>query len=352
MKKIIPGFVILILASGLIHAQVVLQSTMAPLPGSMLSFQELDDPSSFTFARQGENLVWDFTGMASHAIEPVIYVDPATTPYPAAYPTANLAVNMEEGLGYIENNSNQELLLGVVGDPGNGVQPLPFYPAMPLFDFPYTYGSSMNTTSQVRVKMDGASFGIPATDSVRYHMTLTTIRNVVGWGTLILPDGTYEGCLLEKSQTIQVDSAWMKVVILGWIPAPGYPSTTYDSSYRWLTGEMLHPYAEATLGEGGSIESVTYFKGLNVSSELPVSGGNFNLQPNPAGDYITIRNSGQGAIERIDIFATDGRQFETITQKSGTTNTLVNVSNLNPGIYILVIHSTTGERIVKRLVKQ
>lgn len=352
MKKIIPGFVILLMASGLIHAQVVLQSTMAPLPGSMLSFQELDDPASFTFARQGENLVWDFTGLGSHAIEPVIYVDPATTPYPAAYPTANLAVNMEDGIGYIENNPNQELLLGVVGDPGNGVQPLPFYPAMPLFDFPYTYGSSMNTTSQVRVKMDGASFGIPATDSVRYHMTLTTIRNVVGWGTLNLPDGIYEGCLLEKSQTIQVDSAWMKVVFLGWILAPGYPATTYDSSYRWLTGEMLHPYAEANLGEGGAIESITYFKGLNVSSETPIHVSNITLQPNPANDYVSIKSSDQVSVERIDIFSTDGRKCESFTRELGTACPLVNVSYLKPGIYVMAIHTTSGEKIVKRLVKQ
>ncbi|HAQ65947.1 MAG TPA: hypothetical protein DCR43_08880 [Bacteroidales bacterium] len=352
MKRILPGFIFLVLASGILQAQVVLQSTMAPLPGSKLSFQEFDDPASFTFVRQGENLTWDFTGMSSHAIEPVIYVDPATTAYPTAYPTANLAVNMEEGIGYIENNASQELLLGVVGDPGSGVQPMPFYPAMPLFDFPYTYGSSMNTTSQVRVRMDGASFGIPATDSIKYHMTLTTIRNVVGWGTLNLPDGIYDGTLLEKAETIQVDSAWMKVVFLGWILAPGYPVTTYDSSYRWLTDEMLHPYAEVGFGEGGYIESVTYFKGLNVSAGAAVTDNDIFLQPNPANDYVVIGCSGQTPINKIDILASDGHLCESLDVPSGTERPMVNVRRLSAGIYVMVIHTTAGEKIVKRLVKR
>lgn len=352
MKKSLPLLLTFTLISFLLHSQVTLNSGMAPQPGSMLHFQAFDDPSTFVFDRSGENLTWDFTGHGSHAIDPAIYVDPATTPYPTAYPTANLAVNMTEGTGYIENGTSQEVLLGVVGDPGNGMQAMPFYPPMALFEFPYTYGSTMNTSSQVRVKMDGASFGIPATDSVRYHMTLTTTRAVRGWGTLILPDGTYEGALLEKSETVQVDSAWMKVVFIGWILAPGYPETTRDSSYRWLTAEMLHPYAEVNFGETGAIDGVTFFKGLNVSAGTSSAAPRLEMMPNPVSDQLTIRLAGVGSIRKVEILAADGRLC---LEKSVTDETpflTIDLGLLPAGIYVAVAYTAQGERIVERIVKK
>ena len=352
MKKTLPLFSVLTMMVSLLHGQVTLNSSMAPQPGSMLHFQAFDDPSTFVFDRSGENLTWDFTNHNSHAIDAVIYVDPATTAYPTAYPTANLAVNMTDGIGYIENSTNQELLMGVVGDPGNGMQAMPFYPPMALFEFPYTYGSSMNTSSQVRVKMDGASFGIPATDSVRYHMTLTTTRAVQGWGTLILPDGTYEGALLEKSETVQVDSAWMKVVFIGWILAPGYPETTRDSSYRWLTGELLHPYAEVNFGETGAIDGVTFFKGLNVGTHNQPGESRLEILPNPVSDRATIRLSGTDAIKQVDLLAADGRMCIQTTTPGDQSFVTLDLSGLPAGIYITVVQTTQGERIVKRIVKK
>jgi len=258
---------------------------------------------------------------------------------------------MAEGIGYIENNSNQELLLGVVGDPGNGMQPMPFYPPMSLFDFPYTYGSSMNTSSQIRVKMDGASFGIPGTDSVKYHKTYSTHRVVQGWGTLILPEGTYEGTLLEKSETTQVDSDWMKVVFLGWVLAPGYPETTYDSSYRWLTGDMLHPYAEVSYDEDGFQDGVTYYEGLNVSSGSKNISPEVTLLPNPANDKITVSADGVSGIETIEVIAPDGQRAGLYSVTGDKSAQTIEISHFQNGIYLAVIRLHDGKTVVKKLIK-
>lgn len=352
MKRFLPAILAVLFCQVIVDAQVVLNSSMAPQPGSMLHFQALDDPAAFVFDKQGENLTWDLRGFASHTTDTVIYVDPATTAYPNAYPSANLAVTMTDGIGYIDNNTSQELLLGVVGDPGNGVQPMPFYPPMSLFDFPYTYGSSMNTSSQVRVKMDGASFGIPGTDSVKYHMTLITNRVVQGWGTLMLPGGTYEGALLEKSKTTQVDSAWMKVIILGWILAPGYPTTTYDSSYRWLTGEMLHPYVEVNYDENGIQDGVTFYNGLNVNAGEKEPSPEVSLLPNPATDKITFRTSGFNGIKTIEIVTPEGQRVSQHNVPGGSAVSTVTIGDLKSGVYMAVVTLNNGKTVVKRVIKR
>lgn len=352
MKRIRFTLYSLVIGLTTLQAQVVLNSSMAPQPGSLLHFQAIDEPTAFSFDKSGQNLLWDFRGYPSHATDTVEYTDPANTPYPNAYPTANLAVTMTDGIGYIENNDAQELLLGVVGDPGNGVQPMPFYPAMPLFDFPYTYGSQMNTTSQVRVKMDGASFGMPGTDSVKYHMTLTTIREVTGWGTLVLPDATYEGALLESSKTIQVDSAWMKVVFLGWISAPGYPQTTHDSSYRWLTGEMLHPFAEVNYDENGLQDGVTFFKGLNVGAAYhEASLPDLTVFPNPATSQLTVLTPSAWQWTTVRISSMDGvsRDYHVIKETDSAVK--IDIQNLPAGCYVVQLLGEGHRSGQRRLIK-
>lgn len=352
MKNIVLTLLTLGILQCSLQAQVILNSSMAPQPGSLLHFQAFDEPTAFTFEKTGENLTWDFRGYASHATDTVEYADPVNTPYPDAFPTANLAVTMTDGIGYIENNTAQELLLGVVGDPGNGVQPMPFYPAMPLFDFPYTYGSTMNTTTQVRVKMDGASFGIPGTDSVKYHMTLTTNRIVTGWGTLMLPDASYEGTLLEKSETIQVDSVWMKVVFLGWILAPGYPQTIYDSSYRWLTDQMLHPFAEVNYDTNGLQDGVTWFKGLNVNlPENQPSAFSIRVSPNPVAEKLTFMTNDGIGWTHAELVSTDGRCLTLPVRQSQKGIFTADVTTLGTGMYVARLIARQQKSGVQRVVK-
>ncbi|MDK2908670.1 MAG: hypothetical protein PWR20_237 [Bacteroidales bacterium] len=321
------------------NSQVVLTSTQMPQPGTVLYFSTMAQPDSFQFQHSGGGLVWDFSQVPYSGYDSVVYLEPSATQYGSNFPDANLSVSMgTDGYGYIFFNDNYSHLIGIAGDAGYGVMPVPLNPPLVLFNFPYTFGTMINSTAKAVIKGTGAQFGMPF-DSVKLVSTINTQRSVDGWGTLILRCGTYEGTLLEKTITNRIDSAFAKVVFLGWTPIPGFPLSEVDSSYNWITGESTHPYASISYDVNGISTGGSFYAGDITSSKSYLSSiSELKLIPNPVKDYGLLADI--RLIKDINIYDMQGRLV--MRKEIHSASATVNFERLKPGIYLLKVMFSDG----------
>ncbi len=335
-------------------SQVVLTSAQSPVAGQKLLFDKVSNPSSLQFARSGANLLWDFSQVVSEFSDTVKYVSPESTGFSGAFPSATVAMAQTDGFGMISVTDQVANLLGAIGDPGTGVQPLPLSPPLPLFTFPYTFGSAIDATSKLVVKMSGVEYGMPTADSVKYVMTLHTIRNVQGWGKLKLKNQDFDGALLEKTVMTQTDEAFMKVFLLGWVTVPGFPTVSTDTTYRWFSGLIAHPYVEITMNEGGIADSARIWVGdYNVGLSKINANSQTNSYPNPSSSFVTISNPLlTSSSYRVSIYDVAGVEVFTAmlnTDKAGSI--VIPISTLSGGCYIVRLNSPNLELSTK-IVKQ
>ncbi len=329
-------------------SQITLTSAQMPLPGTVLYTANMAHPDSFQFQRQGEGLIWDFTQTLSSGYDSVIYLDPAATPYGNNFPTANLSVGMgSDGFGYIFFNDSYSHLIGIAGDAGYGVMPVPLNPPLVLFNFPYTYGSSINSTAKAVIKGTGSQFGMPF-DSVKLVSTIITQRAVNAWGTLMLPCCTYEGTLLEKSVNQRIDSAFAKVIFLGWIPIPGFPMTSVDTTYNWFSAESTHPYATIGYDVSGASTGGSFYAGdITSVSDSQLLNHYVNFYPNPVKDKAVL--SSPQPISSLELTDMQGRLIQQLQLKKASVT--LNLWNLKPGFYMIKIKFADGKTQSLKVLK-
>ena len=155
----------------------------------------------------------------------------------------------------------------------------------------------------------------------------------------------YHYILIEKSyaDSIGVDST-MKV-----LQADTYPLYQIDE-WEWVNlNANTEFYAIAqgknAQGEWGEITKVEFITSLTGNAEM--FENDFNIYPNPINDRLYIETQTQTfSIEIYDIF---GRRQE-LSAISGQ-QSVINVANLNSGIYFVKIKTENGE-VVKRFIKK
>ena len=316
-------------------SQVILDASLVPESGTTIIVKNLQDPASFVFQKTGTNLIWDFTTQSVDSQDTLYYVDPASTPYAGQFPGATLGLQQSpDELAFIQNSVTNSLLLGVVADTGSGILVIPLQPTLTLFQFPYTYGDEINSTAKTTLKGTGSQFGMPF-DSVKMVTTIITQRMVNAWGNLILLHGQYPGTLLEKGITKQVDSAWVKVPFLGWIPALGFPQTNVDTAYRWFTDELLHPFAEIDSDETGIYAGYFYSGNLTGIQEKTPWEEAVLIYPNPARTTLNIQFEEAQPQTRIQITDLTGKIWLESYMEGKTS--LLNINHIPEGVFVINI---------------
>lgn len=136
-----------------------------------------------------------------------------TTPYSSTFPAANLVTQYQGKLGrqinsfffddisgtfftYQEKQDDRILLHGIGVTSSTYAGPIQFAPAIHYFALPLQIGKTWESASTFSISMDTSFFGIPATIVAQIQDSL--IARVDGWGTLKLPQATYN-CVRVKA---------------------------------------------------------------------------------------------------------------------------------------------------------
>lgn len=179
----------LLLAPLGVLAQPVIQYANIDLIGNTYPVHVVTDPGTSDPNIDGANVTWDFSS-ATLALNQgtITFVDPAGTPYAASYPTSNLAQVVTAGPNtyytYFALSSSQLDMLAE--DVGSADPSIYTDPKTPLI-FPFAYPNYFIDY----YTENGTDYSVS--------------RAYMGYGTLILPTGTYTNVVKMASTSGSID---------------------------------------------------------------------------------------------------------------------------------------------------
>lgn len=280
-------------------AQPALEHANVDLIGKSFAIHVVTDPGTSDPSPDGANVTWDFSSatlqMNAGTCE---FVDPATTPDGSSYPAANVAQVITSIAGttytYLALSSS---LLEMLAEGIGGVDEIDYTDPKTVLEFPYAYTNSFT---------DDFAYG-----GNNYSVT----RTYSGYGTVILPTGTYTDVVKMTSTSGSIDFFRSN---------PVEPLVTIDDD------GLILVWGDAT-------------SGIAALNEVPA----LTVTPNPADDAVVVRGihtagtwqllDAQGRVQR------DGRHIPGILS--------LDLTGLSPGGYSLVVKDASGVRTTS-LVKE
>jgi hypothetical protein len=331
-------FLFALLTALAMQAQITLTSaSVANVGATFVTATDFDLPPGFSIGPPGTAQIWDFSQLNQDDYDTISFIDPATTPYGADFPSANRAVMQGgalDGYAYFELTASSFSLLGFAADPFQTGTPFVIYQNPPQVNgvFPFTYGDSFGGTSSYSVTLDGATVGLPV-DSVRFTSTVTNAVTGDAWGDLTLWGGTY-ACLRTKD--IVTTNDVIEAQVFGfWAPVE---DTTYtDSIFRWFDNTKGYILAEARY-IAGVLEEIEYVDPNPVAID-PAYLAAIQVFPNPASERVIVQTE-LSEVKTVELYNLQGQRLRTVPSSPGRTE--IPLQDIAPGVILVQCLNSEG----------
>jgi hypothetical protein len=282
--------------------------------GTVLKFKECNS-AGVNAGPSGASVTWDFSSLTLLPDTTTeLIIAPSEAPHDSLFPSANMVEKYSDGrYVYFEKTSTENKLHGFADD-GSGF--LIKYPNSMLFARrPITYQDSISDIYTTSFTSSGFDFRGQGTATIEAD----------GYGTLILPNDTYNNVLRVKITQSQVDT----------IIQFGSTYQTNTETYAWFDG--THNSAllkiDSTISPTFQQKSVSYLLSETTSGIHMVnrSGLRLKIFPNPAADEISFNAPEQGSITVLNVL---GRIIYQGNVPKGQST--VQTNQFPSGIYTLV----------------
>ena len=348
MKHIITASSFLLVFASI--GQISITNTDLPSSGDTVVVSISSSIGSIDPALTGADYNWDYSTLVANdqVVERFVAISETPFAYQFAfnngflYPDheANVAqdapdvemagmLSMTEVFNYYDNQSDAYRQTGF-GAEINGVPlPIRFDSIETIYELPLNY----NDTYESRLSWEAS---IP---SLGYFTQYKRIQNEVeGWGTLVLPNGTYP--VLKIKKTIQeTDSIYVEQFDFGSIiPVPD------AIEYHFIGKESAIPLLKITMSAGNVTEAKykdNYDPTISIE-EAKVEAEAFHVYPNPSNGQFNLSNMDQ--VKALALFDYEGKQYA--LEK----NNKIDVSFLNAGLYVIRIETKNGQVFAKKLI--
>ncbi len=326
--------------------------------------QGIDTITPLTPGGGGANQSWDFTSVVVQDYDTMWFMLPEETPYPSAYPSANLAAEIyqEEMFVFFNSNTQEMALLGGAWIEESTIPPViaPITPKSVIAAWPMDY---LDNYTESYVQEFKFPTPLPLSmDSIwiKFYTDKTTV--VDAWGTITTPLGTYEA-LRVRENTSDKDSIWA-YMRGGWTLVEA--ESKIDENYSWWTNDpdIGFPIVELNIDTGTGLPDDIFFllhEPVYGIGEPAVAGSVMAIFPNPALDHLTIRyrvpdpstTLGTGSGYRmIDLYSIEGRKIRELVNEempAGTHEMEIDVSDLPAGVYFIRVQAGS-EIAVRKLI--
>lgn len=190
------------------------------------------------------------------------------------------------------------------------------------YTFPLNYGTTDSSAS---------SFGITIPGYGYFGQTINHKFFADGWGTLIIPYGTFN--TLRVKATINItDTIFSEALQMGTtITRP----TSYE--YYWIAKNLDGHAIKVT--QNGMAYSAEYLDSLSYTGVNNNNNIAINIFPVPASDYLYVTNNNFDFTE-ITVFDITGKTV--ISQQSNLKFVKIPVNSLKEGVYVLKAETSTG----------
>ena len=321
------------------NAQITLTSSCTPVPGDIFYSQGCDTTGVLQ-GNSGANVQWNFSSLVPDGT-PVVanYVDPATTSGSTFFPGTTVAHMIDSTMAmYYTVTSNAYVFNGISGS----VFLEQFSDPQTMLEFPFTYNSTFTDPFEAV----GSAFGFPS-----YHSGTSEVT-ADGYGSLVLPEATYQNVLRIKAIVSSMDSS----NIFGQITL----TYDYNESYNWYADGIREPIFQIVFSSNTSQGNTTYSKAVgyrtqNTSIPNAAVGEDVIIFPNPASDQTQLKiNSATIQNAKINIYDLNGRIVRTVYNgsiHSGENYFKISTADLCSGVYELQLITNTQNHIYKLSVR-
>ncbi|MFZ5553085.1 MAG: T9SS type A sorting domain-containing protein [Bacteroidota bacterium] len=277
----------------------------------------------------GANQTWNFSSVSSSGSTTTTFIAPGTTPYGGSFPTANLSVNAGGGnYAYYNGSSAAWQFLGAA----TSAATLSYSNAEDQLRYPTDY---LDTYTD--------PFACNFFSGVNWYRTGNTTVTADGYGTIILPSGTYTNVMRVHLYQDYQDSSQFTTI------------TYTNDQYLWYKpGNHMPIFSLFTLttSTSGTSQSGNYMSSIalgegEISPEMEMM-----LYPNPSNGMITVSSlAGENAASSIEVYTVTGQKVysENVTQTTGT-NFNMDLSFLPAGMYSLRVIFRDEKYMIKSFV--
>ncbi|MEL6657419.1 MAG: T9SS type A sorting domain-containing protein [Bacteroidota bacterium] len=359
-----------------LSAQITLQSSdYFPVVGDTLRTATDTAPMGIAITGPGGDQQWNFASLqAGFSLERIVE-DAANGDAAGDYPNANILFEqVEGGEGYYQSNGSTFSIIGFAGsDPlGQGVEVnAPFNPPYverwaPLNFFDQNFNESALTVAIAADDIPGNIFeDLPITpDSIRVRVATDRTDLVDAWGTVTIPDGTYD-VLREKRTEFREVRLDAKIGVLPWaditdlalefLPIDDLGADTLVTYTFWSNSAKEAIAVINSDPTGTEVESVTFKSDDMISSvQTPTTiKPQLYIYPNPAIIHTRLEFANMPADQySLEIYDVAGRS---VLNKSLYINEYhletLNVVRFRKGVYLAVLRNGKGEKLaVRRLL--
>ena len=329
MKNFFKSFILSLLLGSSAAAQITInRSDLGNLIGkTYIGVNTETNVEDISLGNGGPNQTWDFSALINDYEDTIPFVNPATLPCAAEFPTANLGIAQGGGASFLVDNNNFIQVIGFCDvDLVNGNSLVKYNGPETIVSFPLTYNS---THSGQSISIYKEASDIPGADSIRVTSTNNYNFIIDGWGNVTTPVGTFP-CLRKKQTSIYLDNVEIKIGG-NWVSGGGITVDTLIN-YEFYTQNSLF-IANFSQDVSGVTTAATYFKSGTVGV-LPKGKNHnaFQVFPNPSKGKFTFSAQMQG-LKTIQIFNQLGAEIGNYTLEEGPLS--IDLSAFPSGIYHL-----------------
>jgi hypothetical protein len=316
-------------------------------------------PSSLiSIGNSGVNQFWDFSSLQEMEIETIEVVSPVGTLYGSMYPNANICVEDNGDLLYLNKTSSGVEMIGFGDLPVNVLLiPLPLIYNLTHQDGPNIIMDSVLVNNGLFDNSLAPVISLnplhDQVDSLKINATITSNFNVDAWGNVTIPLGDYDALRLKIEETTTTQfSVYCSVGGLagGWFSAETFfpIETEIANRYQWWSNNPMFDFmlVELEVDSLGNVEFATFLTENPATSAHILPNISVDVYPNPTLETITIStsmNNSEFVVSDINGKVLSKERFSKTSQ--------FNFSEYPSGVYFVKVIS--GENVVsKKIIKQ
>lgn len=298
-----------------------------------------DIPNASTLnAETGANYSWNFSGLTEVSTATFNFIDPASSLWPGEFPGSTLCgIAPDEDAYTFYSVSNFALETDgyrVIVGPGDTVEQ-DYTDSEIILDLPATYNSS--GTDNFSGPGYAASTNLMANGTLSYTCD--------GYGTLQLPNGTYQNVLryhADRTETLSVG---------------GFPAgTVTKEQWIWVSADyrfwllLMENISDPINGQSSTVWYQKTPIAVNPTGIADVAEDDFTVYPNPVAANGTLQVSrALNAGESIQLFDMQGR----MVKSDNATSASFSLEGVTAGIYMFKILDKKGQAIsTQKLIVQ
>jgi len=342
-------FIALMLSLSFLKAQITITyDDQPPLPLSTI--ENYTSINGLDVSANGANQTWDLSELAPEGSSTLAIVYLNSLPFANQFPNGNYALTFDNySYTIISKNTNNLSIIGSVYLVDQLDTTLYINNSSPelVYTFPFTMGSVVESypRSDTKIFIDTTINSIYI-DSAAINIKSYVKKEVVGWGTLKLPNGDFQ---VLKVNVSRKDTMTVNAKLMGMVWAPIQGDTSESNHIEFAMKNLLYPLSTVELDANQQPTDVYW---VDVAPSLDINENvysNIKYFPNPVIDNIVFEAN--EPINKIVILSLEGKKvLEKYFDYEKTFS--LDLSSLQSGTYLFTLYNDKSIIRTGKIIKE